>query len=743
MSLEMDLALANAPSKNEESIKRTLGKSLWSGFRSLFFTDQPKPQTLKEFLSDVSQPPIVPYIQLTPELRAKADALKSKFPQWNDWGHYQSGNIKDVFVAQPVFDSASQKHIIFAVKMDKPESEVVSVASPAMLKHYRKEYNSRREASMAIETSGLTGFSSPVEGRDLSDVGYLGCYAYAEQFVPSASLQQILEQKKTLPVHIATHYARKMFEQSQAFFARTGHLHRDLKPSNLLVALGGRQGDLVITDTSAAGRPNEEVDEFTHSCPGRKTCDPRLMGARTGKASKYDQASEVYSLTKMFGMMLLGEDFLPVSPYDSNPFDENEYDKMLSTALDRLPENAKDYKELLYDGLRYDSKRIPTLMGLVKRLDCVEKPSTWQKVKKHWVRNSLIALTGLVALGAGTNIAINNSNALNYARQLMGDEQKTILLDADWDGNNRLVPSALFDMKARADCYDRASTNDQHYPSKTKLILAKPGDIVTVTGDILQRPLPSRNLRVPYLVYPIKVSVEGTTNIPSEEFNSLSTNPKSVSSRGYPPGGQFNKNFASLRIPTNMPAGNYTIIVNAFPPKEVNSRDDIDFIIKANGTNALVEERIPLIVGKMPSEVLRVSKVQFSYLQNEIQFDTFNPTNGLLNGLEYNFRDNYEMDCRIPELNYSQVNWPHLVTLPLPGGTNIPVGNYTFLLDIRDKASGKKVLSTAYPLKYGPLGGYKLLDWDLARPPREFTEKVARYRSQLEASEQKTAQRTN
>ncbi len=739
MGLDQELARMN----NGKSLRARQGEDMfdlinerWRRVKFLFGDDTPKQMSLEEFLQGVAEPKITPYAELTPDLKAKADALRVKFPQWNNWGYYLAGNIKNVFVAQPVFD-ASSIPIRFAVKMDKSEKEILSTApSQAMLQHYRKAYNARREANIALNTAGLSGFASPIEGRDLSDVGFPRCYAYAEQFVPSVSLQQLLEQKATFPKIIATHYARKMFEQCEGFFSRTGQLHRDLKPSNLLVALGERAGDLVITDTSAAGRPSEARDEFTHSCPGRKTCDPRLMSQRTGLSSKYDEASEVYSLTKIFGMMLLGEDFLPVSPYDKNPFNEGEYTSQLTKALDQIPNESRQYRSLLYAGLRYDKRRISTLKGLVKKLEEIERPTVWQKVKQNGIRNSLIALTGLSVLGIGANTVWKNYAELHKTKLVLKEEQRTLIVDADWNGQGKLQPSALFDMQVQV------SGRGQRYPRSTSALQLQPGESATVFVDIVQKPLPSKDLNLPYLVHPIKVSIEGATNIPSMKFNTTAKNPKSVPPRNYPMFGGYPQS-TFLEIPTNFPSGNYTIVVDAMPPFEVNSRNTNEFILDYNGTNVLAEERIPLVIGEPKKETICVGTMQFSYSDNNIEYAALTYTNGGFSQKEHSSLDALIADYHIPELNYSQIDWPHLSHIPLPIDKNIPTGSYTLIIDIRDKGTGKIELSTAYPLAYGSFKGYNLKDWNLARPSQDFKEKVEIYRAQIESSKQQTGKGTN
>ncbi len=737
MSLEMEAALVQArtPRRNNSSNSEdsvTIGGNKsgdFLGMKNLF--SRPKPQTLEKFLADVPQPKITPYEELGQEQRTKIDALKRKFPQWGEWGYYQGGNIKDVFVARPVFES-SPNSIKFAVKMDKTEGEVMAKnPSAAMIQHYRKDYNARREANVSLATTGLQGFAPPIEGRDLSDVGYHGCYAYAEHFVPSASLQQILEQKQTLPTHIAAHYARKMFEQDLAFFQRTGRLHRDLKPSNLLVALGERTGDLILTDTSAAGKPSEAVDQYTHSCPGRKTCDPRLMSSRTGNASKYEQASEVYSLAKVFGMMLLGEDFLPVSPYDPKPFDEQEYDAQLRIALNNLPKEAKQYKSLLYNSLRYDSKRIPSLDELVKRLDEIENPTFEQKVKRNWGSLTSIATGIAIGLSSLGHYAYSSHNKLNETSKLIADTQRTINVGANWNGTS-LQPSALFKLKTEAVEYG-GLTNYQIYPQQPYL-RTKQGRTIHVRPKIIQEALPSEKFLLPFMHCPVQVYLDGVTNIPIVTFGRPFEDPKSVPPRNLPFGLGYQTS-AELTIPTNLPSGNYTIIVNALRPKTYNEIKSNDFIINISGDNVLAQERIPIIIGDA-SHPFFISKIAFSSFENEVNYKSTNFQYGAFQDYDIS---KFNATYQIPELGMSWTN-QYAGRMTLPVGDTIPQGSYTLLMDVIENGTGNRIFQSSFPLSYEPREGYNFPSWNITRPATNYHEKVIAFRSQLK---QHSCQRTN
>ncbi|MDP3881343.1 MAG: hypothetical protein Q8Q31_00500 [Nanoarchaeota archaeon] len=694
---------------------------VWRGIKSLFEKPQ-RTMTLKEFLQEIQGPRITPYNDLSLELKTKVDALKKKFPDYTNWAYCAEGNIKTVFVAESVFDG-SGNNLRLAVKMDKPEGEIMlNNPSPAMLKHFRKGYNARREANMALNLQRMPGFSAPIACKELSDVGYAGSYAYAETFIPSVSLQDILDQKEKVPLPIASSFAEQMFSSAQRFRQKTGHLHRDLKPSNVLVSLEDRLGEIVITDTSAAGVDGEVVDSYTHSCPGRTTCDPRLMSSRTGKPSHYDEASEVYSLTKMFGMMLLGKDFLIVDPYSPEHLDVNQYESQLNKALSKLPKNARKFRDLLYHGLTLGSSRINNLGKLLEKFEEASSPSFWEKPSSP--RNTVAAAASALAISALGYYAHLDNAKLKDAEKQLNDKERTIEINSDWDGNNNLQPSALYELSTWA------VAPGQRYPEKTSILHLQQGDEVRVFANIIQKPLQSKQFRVPYLIYPIEVAVEGNTNISPEIFNTSSRDPKLVPPKNLPFGSGYPSS-TTIKIPTNFPSGNYTLLVDSLPPRAANPKDEGEFIINCNTNNILAQQRIPIVVGDIPNRHARITGLRFSYGDNDVGVSTYIHTNGIFEEertYHLNEKGDLSATYSIPELGFSETN-KYIHYIPLPGNET-PHGEYTLLIDLINNKTGETNFSTAYPIYHGTNNnGYKLLDWNISVPSQDFAEKVIEYRS--------------
>jgi serine/threonine-protein kinase len=264
---------------------------------------------------------------------------------------------------------------------------------------------------------------------DISDFGQFPDRAtyFVMEHLAGSPLSKLLEGNQPLALGRILHIARQLCAGLAAAHA-AGIIHRDLKPDNIFLIQRGAERDFVkildfgIAKTNAATRLTRDGAVFG---------TPHYMSPEQAAGNPVDQRGDVYSLGVILYEMASGhvpfdaESFmgilsqhlykapLPLGKREPPPPELSAgLDAIVLKCLSKQPQDR--YADML--ALDADLERLahgdePLALAEMRERALLSGPPKGRTGARHARRNAVLALFGLVALGAGTLLLVRPRDA--------------------------------------------------------------------------------------------------------------------------------------------------------------------------------------------------------------------------------------------------------------------------------------------------------------------------------------------
>jgi hypothetical protein len=363
----------------------------------------------------------------------------------------------------------------------------------------------------------------------------------------------------------------------------------------------------------------------------------------------------------------------------------------------------------LNDHMRYSS-----IDELIADFEKASKPTLWERIKKNkGVTAGITAgFLGLSALFGG--LAYHQASKNNDLQAQVEFDKKHQVV-TEWSGAPFEAENNLVDLDVSL--HDQGDWRGNGFPEK-KYLTAKPGSEfytqVTARAKVRKK---NEDYGMSITALPGRIYIEGYDAdsfwVWPQPFDETKTY---GDMHGYS-GGSPN-----LKIPKDIPPGNYTIAVELYakqnPSDTENVMENDKVIWFQNPGKIIARKRVPLVVGN--ARPININYVQLNSINERVDFETLD-SNFTPHGVKYEFS--------IPE---EDTTWhPHGYYHWIPERHKRDREDRTLQIVYREDSTDQFLGCVFVPIKRDSVGE-DYWKWDYATPGREWSDKLIAYRKALQ-----------